>query len=156
MLGGLLAVALYAPTAWGQDMDFGGEEPADPEAVPEAWRAFFSRGPRVTSEAGLLVPETLAPECPPEAPGEIPEIPDTKPVRPAVSTTTGETGALPAEPARAAVQPAPVPGGVTRTVVPAGPAVVRRLEPNVLTLDFVDVSAGGDITSTNPWANFSF
>lgn len=50
----------------------------NPEAVPEAWRAFFSRGPRVTSEAGLLVPETLAPECPPEAPREMPATPDTK------------------------------------------------------------------------------
>jgi 2-oxoglutarate dehydrogenase E1 component len=38
----------------------------NPESVPEAWRAFFNKGPRATAEAGLLVPETLALECPPE------------------------------------------------------------------------------------------
>ncbi len=39
----------------------------NPDSVPEAWRAFFNKGPRATAEAGLLVPETLAQECPPEA-----------------------------------------------------------------------------------------
>ncbi len=42
----------------------------NPESVPEAWRAFFSRGPRATTEAGLLVPETLDPECLPDASGD--------------------------------------------------------------------------------------
>ena len=43
-------------------------------------------------------------------------------------------------------QPLPAgrtPGTLTR-LAPAGPPEVRRLEPNVLTLDFVDVTAGGD------------
>ncbi|MBT8397735.1 MAG: 2-oxoglutarate dehydrogenase E1 component, partial [Gemmatimonadetes bacterium] len=40
----------------------------NPESVPEVWRAFFSRGPQATAEAGLIVPETLVPECPPDAP----------------------------------------------------------------------------------------
>jgi 2-oxoglutarate dehydrogenase E1 component len=32
----------------------------NPDSVPDAWREFFSRGPRVASEAGLLVPDALA------------------------------------------------------------------------------------------------
>jgi 2-oxoglutarate dehydrogenase E1 component len=40
----------------------------NPDAVPEAWRSFFSRGPKATTEAGLIVPETLAQECAPEVP----------------------------------------------------------------------------------------
>jgi len=32
----------------------------NPEAVPEAWRDFFSQGPDVTARAGLLVPDALA------------------------------------------------------------------------------------------------
>jgi 2-oxoglutarate dehydrogenase E1 component len=39
----------------------------NPDSVPEAWRSFFSRGPRAAMDAGLLVPETLAPECPQDA-----------------------------------------------------------------------------------------
>ncbi len=38
----------------------------NPSSVPEAWRSFFSRGPKAAREAGLLVPETLGPECPPD------------------------------------------------------------------------------------------
>ncbi len=40
----------------------------NPESVPEAWRAFFSKGPKAAADAGLIVPETLAPEYPPVAP----------------------------------------------------------------------------------------
>ncbi len=43
----------------------------NPESVPEAWRTFFSKGPKVTTDAGLLVPETLAQECPPETPAPV-------------------------------------------------------------------------------------
>lgn len=33
----------------------------NPEAVPEAWRDFFARGPEAARSAGLLVPESLVP-----------------------------------------------------------------------------------------------
>ena len=33
----------------------------NPDSVPQVWRAFFSQGPEVVREAGLLVPDTLAP-----------------------------------------------------------------------------------------------
>ncbi|MFH1763785.1 MAG: 2-oxoglutarate dehydrogenase E1 component [Gemmatimonadota bacterium] len=34
-----------------------------PDSVPEAWRAFFGRGPKAAMDAGLLVPDALAPGC---------------------------------------------------------------------------------------------
>ncbi len=40
-------------------------------------------------------------------------------------------------------EPAPVRNVVTRTVAATGPPAARRLEPNVLTVDHVDVTAGG-------------
>ncbi len=43
----------------------------NPDSVPEAWRSFFSQGPKVAMDAGLLVPDTLAPECPQQAPAEL-------------------------------------------------------------------------------------
>lgn len=38
----------------------------NPDSVPEAWRTFFSQGPKATTEAGLIVPEQLVSDCPPE------------------------------------------------------------------------------------------
>ena len=39
---------------------------------------------------------------------------------------------------------AEVPHETVATLAPAGPVQIRRLEPNVLTLDYVDVTAGGE------------
>jgi 2-oxoglutarate dehydrogenase E1 component len=52
----------------------------NPDSVPQVWRDFFSRGPRIASEAGLLVPDAMvqddihsvrpeAPSAPVSAPG---------------------------------------------------------------------------------------
>lgn len=41
----------------------------NPDAVPESWRRFFSQGPQVVADAGLLIPDTLRqPEVPPPPP----------------------------------------------------------------------------------------
>ncbi len=45
-------------------------------------------------------------------------------------------------------KPAPVPSQLTSVIPAAGPPAPRRVGPNVLTLDYVDVSAGGK-TQTN-------
>jgi len=45
-------------------------------------------------------------------------------------------------------KPAPVVSEVAKVLSPNGPPTVRRLEPNVLTLDYVDITAGGE-TKTN-------
>ncbi len=44
----------------------------NPEAVPEEWRSFFTRGPEATSASGLLVPETLEGPTPPPSAGAAP------------------------------------------------------------------------------------
>ena len=46
--------------------------------------------------------------------------------------------------------PAPVVAETTRTLAATGPMQIRRLEPNVLTLDYVDITAGGE-TRTNAY-----
>ncbi|MBN2473927.1 MAG: hypothetical protein JXB62_04935 [Pirellulales bacterium] len=42
------------------------------------------------------------------------------------------------------LKPAPPDAGRTATIQPAGPPKIRRLEPNVLPLDYVDISVGGE------------
>ena len=70
----------------------------NPDSVPEAWRAFFNKGPKATAEAGLLVPDTIAPECPPQT--ATPQ-PDQLPAHqsPSEVPTRGEPKATPALPA---------------------------------------------------------
>ena len=60
----------------------------NPDSVPEAWRSFFSQGPKATTNAGLLVPDTLAQECPPQAP---PTPSPLKPEAPAPQTPDDES-----------------------------------------------------------------
>jgi hypothetical protein len=55
--------------------------------------------------------------------------------------------------------PGPAVSPATRAVAPTAPLTVRRLEPNVLTLDYVDVSAGGETLQgvyVYPAAQFAF
>lgn len=47
----------------------------------------------------------------------------------------------------APLSPGPRPGGKIAPLPPAGRLLVERLEPNVLTLDYVDVTAGGETRS---------
>ncbi|MCJ7626884.1 MAG: hypothetical protein MUO50_00725, partial [Longimicrobiales bacterium] len=57
----------------------------NPDSVPEAWRAFFSRGPKAAMDAGLLVPDALAPECLPETSRPVATLPPPLPAQPAGS-----------------------------------------------------------------------
>ena len=45
------------------------------------------------------------------------------------------------------LKPAPMPLETVATLAPAGAPAIRRLEPNILTLDYVDVTAGGETKS---------
>jgi hypothetical protein len=45
---------------------------------------------------------------------------------------------------KSVVEPVPAAAAESKTILPAGPAEVRRIEPNVLTIDYVDITAGGE------------
>jgi 2-oxoglutarate dehydrogenase E1 component len=58
----------------------------NPDSVPQVWREFFSRGPRVASEAGLLVPDAMVQD---EIPGDLPGAPPASATSPGPSSPPG-------------------------------------------------------------------
>ena len=95
----------------------------NPDSVPEAWRSFFSQGPKAAIDAGLLVPETLVQECPPQAPAPVatPKAAAQPPVPEAVDAADS-AGAPEAEPTPEG------PDAETAPQAPDSPAVQRLLQ----------------------------